>query len=125
MKSVIELRNLTKTKISKKLLEKAAEEVFAKAGVKRLNPFTEGLSLSVVLAGPKRAQELNRTYRKKSYIPNVLSFDYGEIVLCPAKIRQDAAKYGILFEQELVRVFTHGLFHLLGYNHKQIDRLAQ
>lgn len=115
---MIELRNLTKTKISKKLLEKAAEEVFAKK--KNANAI-----LSVVILGPAQAKKLNMKYRKKTYVPNVLSFDYGEIVLCPAKIRQDAAKYGILFEQELVRVFTHGLFHLLGYNHKQIDRLAQ
>ncbi len=119
---MIEIRNLTKAKIDTKLLRKVAKELFRKAGAKRPSPLTEGLGLSVVLVGPKRAQELNKKYRKKTYAPNVLSFDYGEIVLCPEKIRQDAKKYGILFKQELVRVFTHGLFHILGYNHKQIEK---
>ena len=113
---MIEIRNFTKTKINKKLLVKLLD-------VERLTLTKKKLSfpgLSVVFVGPKQAQAFNKKYRKKTYIPNVLSFDYGEIVLCPAKIRHDAKKYGILFEQELVRVFTHGLLHVGGYSHKEI-----
>ncbi len=116
---IIEIKNLTKMKIPKQLLEKAALDVFQKTKKKPL-------SVSVAIVGPKDAQALNKKYRNKSYIPNVLSFNYeegGEIVLCPFIIRHDAKKYGIVFEQELVRVFTHGLFHILGYNHKQIEKL--
>ncbi len=108
---MIEIRNLTKTKIKETLLRKTAKKIFGKKKV----------DISVALIGLKQAQELNKRYRKKAYVPNVLTFDYGEIVLCPAKIRQDAKKYGIVFEQELVRVFSHGLFHLLGYTHTQIQ----
>ncbi len=111
---MIEIRNLTRAKIDAKLLRKVAKELFKKEKIK--NPI-----LSVVFVGPSEAQKFNVKYRKKTYVPNVLSFDYGEIVLCPEKIRQDAKKYGILFKQELVRVFTHGLLHIAGYSHKEIQ----
>ena len=143
---MIEIRNLTKTKIDAKLLHKIAEAIFRKARSKRPSPLTEGLGLSVVFVGPKRAQELNTIYRKETYVPSVLSFEYGpppfrrrgslaspsrersgslwggEIVLCPAKIRKDARTYGIVFEQELERIFRHGLLHLLGYSHKRMQK---
>lgn len=113
---MIEIRNLTKAKIDSRVLRKVARELFRKEGIKNA-------LVSVVLLPPRRAQALNKKYRKKSYVPNVLSFGYGEIVLCPAKIKQDAKKYGIVFEQELVRVFTHGLLHILGYNHTQMEKI--
>ncbi|MBI1984811.1 MAG: rRNA maturation RNase YbeY [Candidatus Wildermuthbacteria bacterium] len=112
---MLEIANLTKTKIDMKLLQKTAQEIFRKHRISR--PV-----LSIVLVDSKRAQELNCRYRKKSYVPNVLSFKepelgLGEIVLCPEKISQDAKNYGILFKEELLRVFIHGVLHLLGYSH--------
>jgi|GEM_PF-2527725 rRNA maturation RNase YbeY len=109
---MIAIRNLTKTAIDVKILRKVAKEIFRK-------------DLSVALVGQKRAQELNKIYRKKTYVPNVLSFDYGEVVLCPAKIRKDARKYGIVFEQELGRIFRHGLLHLLGYSHTKMQKFVR
>lgn len=117
----IEITNLTKIRVDARFLEKTAKEVLQKIELTK-NAIHE--SISVVLMEPKEAQELNMYYRKKDYTPNVLSFDYGEIVLCPEQIRLDAKKYGILFKQELVRIFTHGLLHVLGYNHKQIEKLS-
>ncbi|TSC56704.1 MAG: putative rRNA maturation factor [Parcubacteria group bacterium Greene0714_21] len=140
---MIEIRNLTKTAVDVKLLRKVAQDLFRKAGVKRPisvvfvgpNPpkarraFRRArqtakllagqrlLDISVALVSPQRARQLNMIYRKKTYVPNVLSFDYGEIVLCPSKIRKDAKKYGILFKEELARVFVHGVLHLIGYDH--------
>ena len=90
------------------------------------------LDLSVVLLGESKMQELNRVYRGKDESTNVLSFSggsdkipsevegylgLGELVLCPAVIRKDAKKYGIMFKAELYRIFIHGLLHLAGYDH--------
>lgn len=82
------------------------------------------LDLSVVLLREAKMRELNRIYRGKDEPTNVLSFPekelgLGELVLCPAKIRKDAAKYGITFTAELYRIFIHGLLHLAGYDHKK------
>lgn len=80
------------------------------------------LDLSVVLLKEAKMRELNRIYRGKDEATNVLSFPeeelgLGELVLCPAQIRKDAAKYGITFTAELTRIFIHGLLHLAGYDH--------
>lgn len=114
---MIEIRNLTKSKIPTKTLVRIGEAVLKKE--KRASG-----DLSIVLLGEKRMKELNRMYRGKNEVTNVLSFPMkelglGEIILCPAKIRKDAKKYGIMFTVELYRVFIHGLLHLTGYDHEK------
>ena len=113
---MVELRNLTKTRIGEKKLQRLAEAILKKEK-------KSGKDLSIVFLDGKRIQELNRVYRGRNEVTNVLSFSeeelgLGEVVLCPAKIRKDAKKYGITFKTELYRIFIHGLLHLLGYDHK-------
>jgi probable rRNA maturation factor len=48
-------------------------------------------------------------------IPRVL----GEIFICVDKAKEQAASYGHSFEREMSFLFTHGLLHLLGYDHIQ------
>jgi probable rRNA maturation factor len=84
----------------------------------------QNLDLSLVFLKPPRMQALNRIYRGKNKPTNVLSFaeeelGLGELVLCPAVIRKDAAKYGITFKAELTRIFIHGMMHLVGYDHEK------
>lgn len=117
---MIEINNATRTRVAEHLLKKIGRQVLAKEK-------KNGKDFSVALVGEKRMRELNKIYRGKNETTNVLSFPekefgLGEIVLCPAKIRKDSRKYGILFKQELVRVFTHGLLHILGYSHKQMKQ---
>jgi len=82
----------------------------------------QNLDLSLVFLKELKMQELNRVYRGKNKPTNVLSFQeeelgLGELVLCLAVIRKDAKKYGITFKAELIRIFIHGLLHLVGYDH--------
>ena len=117
---MVEIRNTTKIRVPGAFLKVLARKVFAKEKAKKRD-------VSVVFLGEKEAQTLNKLYRGKTYIPNVLSFEMeelglGEIVLCPKVISQDAKKYGITFKQELTLVFVHGLLHLLGNTHKQIEQ---
>lgn len=116
---MVEIRNTTKTRIPSAFLKTLAKKVFLKERAKNQD-------VSVVFLNVKEAQALNKMYRGKTYVPNVLSFSVeelglGEIVLCPKVISQDAKKYGITFKQELSRIFIHGLLHLLGYSHKDIE----
>lgn len=116
----IEIRNTTKARIPSAFLKILARKVLRGEKAKQRD-------VSVVFLAPKEAQALNKMYRGKTYVPNVLSFSVqelglGEIVLCPKVISQDAKKYGITFKQELGLVFVHGLLHLLGYTHKQIEQ---
>jgi probable rRNA maturation factor len=47
---------------------------------------------------------------------DVITFPYGEILVCPAVARDRAADYGLEVEQEVLLYALHGLLHLTGYD---------
>jgi len=91
-------------------------------------PFTEiakstlpGWDISLAFVGEKRAQDLNISLRKKTYIPNVLSYETGtksgEIVICLQEARRQAPKYDMTYETFVAFLFIHGSLHLKGMPH--------
>ncbi|MDO8561682.1 MAG: rRNA maturation RNase YbeY, partial [bacterium] len=82
--------------------------------------------LSLVLSGDALARRMNRTYRKKDYTPNVLSFPLlkndGEIFLNVRKAEREARALGIPKRQRIAHLFMHGCLHLAGLPHgKKMD----
>lgn len=77
--------------------------------------------LSVVFIGDTRARTLNQKHRKKTYIPNVLSFPLskhsGEIFINPHQAQRDAKDFGLSTRSMLAYLFIHGLLHLKGVRH--------
>lgn len=77
--------------------------------------------LSLVIAGDTYARKLNRTYRKKDYVPNILSFslekELGEIVLDPRQARRECDSRGESFRFFVALLFIHALLHLKGWRH--------
>jgi probable rRNA maturation factor len=47
---------------------------------------------------------------------DVITFPYGEIVVCPAVAQDRAAEYGLALENEILLYCLHGLLHLIGYD---------
>ena len=47
---------------------------------------------------------------------DVITFPYGEILVCPAVARDRAAEYDITMEDEVLLYCLHGLLHLAGYD---------
>jgi probable rRNA maturation factor len=47
---------------------------------------------------------------------DVITFPYGEILVCPAVAQDRAAGYGLEVEQEVLLYALHGLLHLAGYD---------
>lgn len=47
---------------------------------------------------------------------DVITFPYGEIVVCPAVAREQSKSYGLAVEQEVLLYCLHGLLHLAGYD---------
>jgi probable rRNA maturation factor len=45
----------------------------------------------------------------------------GDIVLCPSVAAKQAAEAGHATEEELLLLTTHGILHLLGYDHAEPD----
>lgn len=93
-------------------------------------------SCSVVFVTPDAIQEVNRTYRSIDRPTDVISFalkdsaeDYmineeideelGDIFINIDAVRNQAKEYGHSQRREVCFLFTHGLLHLLGYDHME------
>lgn len=102
------------------------------------------LALEVVIVDGEEISRLNSEIRNIDKVTDVLSFpsldgirgkalikkEYpadcdeegnlfiGSIAVCEAKAREQAEEYGHTFERELNYLITHGVFHLLGYDHE-------
>ncbi|OGG54695.1 rRNA maturation RNase YbeY [Candidatus Kaiserbacteria bacterium RIFCSPHIGHO2_02_FULL_49_11] len=78
-------------------------------------------NVSLVFIGDKRAQFLNRAYRRTSYIPNVLSFllskKEGEIFLNARQAKREAKRDSVSYRSYVGFLFIHGLLHLKGNSH--------
>lgn len=77
--------------------------------------------LTLAFVGPKQAQALNVQYRKKDYVPNVLSFpltkDTGEVYICLSVAKKEYRKFEMTYEGYIGYLFIHGLLHLKGLDH--------
>jgi len=115
---MVEVNNLTKTKVNKKFLKEIAKKVLEKESVGRQE---KGLEVSIALVEPKKIKELNKRYRGKNQTTDVLSFSYnnsGEIIICPKEVKKNSKRFSSNFQIELTRVLIHGLLHLLGFHHQ-------
>ncbi|WP_130863560.1 rRNA maturation RNase YbeY [Bacilliculturomica massiliensis] len=92
----------------------------------------ERVSVSVTFVSSEEIRELNRIYRNKDAVTDVLSFPQfetpsdtpeegevclGDVVICSEQALIQADEYGHSGERELVYLFVHSVFHLLGYDH--------
>lgn len=42
----------------------------------------------------------------------------GDVVISPGYVENQATEYGVAFEDEMALMVTHGILHLLGYDHE-------
>ena len=74
-----------------------------------------GITLRIV--GVAEGRRLNRTYRKRNYATNVLTFSTGDIVLCHPVIRKEAKQQGKTLHAHYAHLVVHGALHLRGHDH--------
>lgn len=87
--------------------------------------------MSLLLTGNDEIQVINREYRDKDQPTDVISFAYhetedfdigpydtlGDIVISLERVVEQAKEYNHSSKRELFYVLTHGILHLLGYDH--------
>ncbi|MFT5180114.1 MAG: putative rRNA maturation factor [Candidatus Paceibacteria bacterium] len=88
----------------------------------------EKYDASLVFVGDTRSQSLNKKYRNKSYIPNVLSFpldkENGEIFINLKQAEKESKEHGVPYKKYVGLLFIHGCLHLKGLDHgKKMDGL--
>ena len=69
--------------------------------------------------------DLNQQYLDHDTLTDIISFDYsvgnelhGDIFISIDRVRENALEFGVLFEDELLRVMAHGVLHYCGYKDK-------
>ncbi|MDR1113897.1 MAG: rRNA maturation RNase YbeY [Candidatus Margulisbacteria bacterium] len=73
--------------------------------------------ISVTLCDKQTIRNLNRKFRRQNKATDVLSFDCGDIIICPAVAAANAKKYRNSLSHELLYLLIHGLCHLQGHDH--------
>ncbi len=77
--------------------------------------------LSLVFCGDKKSKDLNKKYRNKDYVPNILSFplekNSGEIFINPNIAKKEAVKFDKNYTKFIGFLFIHGCLHLKGLKH--------
>ena len=90
-------------------------------------------TLSIVFVDNETIREINKNYRNKDSITDVISFAFedngileynkirflGEIYVCIPRMIEQANSYGHSETRELAFLVCHGLLHLLGYDHME------
>lgn len=90
--------------------------------------------VNLVFCDDKTIHRLNRDYRQKDKVTDVLTFTYyseeqlktpdadfllGEVILSIPQTKRQAKEYGVRFENEVYKLVIHGLLHLRGYDHEK------
>lgn len=139
---VIDLE-IYKLKRNYKIPEKEVRRVFKKAC--RLLK-TKNLKISLAFVDDKTIKRLNKKYRGKDKVTDVLSFELsplifntdndvaagfslrssatrsasGEIIISYPEAKRQSREYKESLQKTVSRLFIHGLLHLVGYDHKTI-----
>ena len=91
----------------------------------------QGAEITVRIVDADEARALNQDYRHKDYVPNVLTFEYGEVghdesgrgvlggdvVICAEVVEREAREQGKPLQNHYAHMTVHGVLHLQGYDH--------
>jgi len=96
----------------------------------------QSFQFSVIMVDEDRIHEINREYRNIDRPTDVISFasqdqlsiqvkesttELGDIFINVKAVREQAEQYGHSLKREFSFLVTHGLLHLLGYDHMKDD----
>jgi len=112
-------------KLKKEILELIFESV-------SLNiPKIQNWTLNIVFVSDAEIKELNKNYRNKNEVTDVLSFHYfedfsllkqreiaWEIILSQNKIISQSKEFWLTQEQETYKLIIHSILHILGFDHE-------
>lgn len=94
------------------------------------------ISFDFLFCDSKKTHIINREYRNKDYPADIITFavfadspenerfvldndiNLGEIIIALDKITEEAEKKEISKETELIFLISHGILHLLGFDHQ-------
>lgn len=98
---------------------------------------TDEAEVSVSFVSDEEIKEINRDYRDKDEVTDVISFAFmddedepviegmptvlGDIIINTKRAREQAEEYGHTYEREILFLSLHGFLHLLGFDHMNAE----
>ena len=92
------------------------------------------ISFDFLFCDGKKTHEINKEYRNKDYVADIITFaifadseekfvfdgeiNLGEVIIALDKVIEEADKKGVTKEYELAFLISHGILHLLGFDHQ-------
>lgn len=133
--NIFEEREINEKKfinVAKKVLEFYMTEVFETSCLYGHEFNT--ISFDFLYCDSKKTHEINREYRNKDYPADIITFaifadseekfifdgeiNLGEVIIALDKVQEEADKKDTGFEHELAFLISHGIMHLLGFDHQ-------
>ena len=85
--------------------------------------------INLRLLNDKEMKKLNLQFRQKDKTTNVLSFpnddisvkqtkNIGDIAISVEYVKAEAKKEGKTFDDHIIHMLAHGVYHILGYDHE-------
>lgn len=92
------------------------------------------ISFDILYCDSIKTHEINKEYRNKDYPADIITFaifadseekfifdgeiNLGEIIIALDKVEEESKKKGYSFDHELSFLISHGIMHLLGFDHQ-------
>ncbi len=92
------------------------------------------ISFDFLYCDSSKTHEINREYRDKDYPADIITFaifadseekfvfdgeiNLGEVIIALDKVIDESEKKGVTKEYELAFLISHGILHLLGFDHQ-------
>lgn len=89
-------------------------------------------TISYILCDDDYLLEINKQYLQHEFYTDIITFDYvedgvinGDIFISVDRVKENAASFGVSEEEELMRVFAHGVLHLTGLKDATAEEASQ
>lgn len=92
------------------------------------------ISFDILYCDNEKTHEINKEYRNKDYIADIITFsifadseekfifdkeiNLGEFMISLDKVKENSEKNNTTFDYELCFLISHGIMHLLGFDHQ-------
>ena len=82
--------------------------------------------LAFVFCSDVKIVEVNQNFLQHDYYTDIITFDYsegevisGDIFISVERVLENAASHQVDYNTELLRVLSHGVLHLIGFQDKE------
>lgn len=113
----LKVYNHTDSYVNKKKIHDIVKKILDNCNL-RIN------SLEINFLNSGQIEEINSKYLNHNYSTDIITFNYsdekskldGEIFISIEDAKNNAKKFKVFFENEIVRLIIHGILHMIGYD---------